>query len=157
MGKALPYALSIAIIALGASIASAGTGEDVTETAMGGPYSITLKVLPAESFSGPDAAMTWDSGAKAVLLDSPLHPNHHMVVFVKRDGKPVEDASVVIRYRETKPKESSWMTLPVARMHMTGKSMATTHYGNNAEFAPGHYVAEVTVDGGEAVVFHFTL
>jgi len=157
MGKTLPYALSIAIIVLGASIASAGTGKDVTETAMGGPYSITLKVLPAESFSGPDAAMTWDSGAKAVLLDSPLHPNHHMVVFVKRDGKPVEDANVVIRYRETNPKESSWMTLPVARMHMTGKSMATTHYGNNAEFAPGNYVADVTVDGGKAVVFHFTL
>ncbi len=157
MRKTLLYALSIAIVALGASIASAGTGKDVTETAMGGPYSITLKVLPAESFSGPDAAMTWDSGAKAVLLNSPLHPNHHMVVFVKRDGKPVEDASVVIRYRETKPKESSWMTLPVARMHMTGKSVATTHYGNNAELAAGHYVADVTVDGGKAAVFHFTL
>jgi hypothetical protein len=157
MRKALPYTLSIAIFALGATIASAGSVKDVTETAMSGPYSITLKVLPAESFSGPSAAMTWDSGAKAVLLSSPLHPNHHMVVFVKRDGKPVEDASVLIRYRETKPEESSWMTLPVARMHKTGKSMATTHYGNNALLPPGHYVAEVAANSSKPAVFHFTL
>jgi hypothetical protein len=157
MRKAIPFAISIAIIAVGAGIASAGTVKEVTKTAMAGPYSITLKVLPAESFSGPDAAMTWDSGAEAVLLNSPLHPNHHMVVFVKRDGKPVEDANVVIRYRQTKPQETNWTTLPVARMHMTGKSMATTHYGNNTTLAPGDYVADVTVDGGKAAVFHFSL
>jgi hypothetical protein len=157
MRKILPCALSLALLLLGATIATAKSTRRVSETEMTGPYTITLKVLPAESFSGQHAAMTWDGGAKAVLLNSPLEPNHHLVVFVKRDGKPLEDASVVIRYREIKPKESDWATLPVARMHVTGKSLATTHYGNNAELTHGTYTADVAVDGSQAAVFHFRL
>jgi hypothetical protein len=157
MRKLFPYALSLAVLFLAATVVMAAGPKVVSETAMAGPYAITLKVLPAESFTGPESEMTWDAGAKAVLLASPVPPNHHLVAFVKRDGKPVEDASVVIRYREMRPAESAWATLPVARMHVTGKSLATTHYGNNVELTPGSYEAEVAVNGAKPAVFHFTI
>jgi hypothetical protein len=157
MRKIFPYALSLAVLFFTATVVTAAGAKIVSETATVGPYTITLKVLPAESFTGPKAEMTWDAGAKAVLLTSPLPPNHHLVTFVKRDGKPVEDASVVIRYRKMKPTKSAWATLPIARMHVTGKGLATTHYGNNVKLTHGSYVAEVAVDGSKPAVFHFTI
>jgi hypothetical protein len=157
MRKIFPYALSLAVLFLAATVVTATGVKTVSETTTAGPYTVTLKVLPAESFAGPKAEMTWDAGAKAVLLNSPLPPNHHLVAFVKQDGKPVEDATVVIRYRKMEPKESAWAMLPVARMHVTGKDLTTTHYGNNVELTRGSYVVEVTVNGGKPAVFHFVI
>ncbi len=124
---------------------------------MAGPYSVTLKVLPAESFSGPHAEMVRDAGAKPNLLNGPEQPNHHMVAFVKREGKPVEKARVSIEYRQLSPKEGGWMRLPVVRMHVSGKGLATTHYGNNVRLEPGRYDVRVRVNRSRPVVFHFML
>lgn len=157
MRKALLFAASVAF-ALGALLAAcAAQAKPVVETARTGAYAVTLKVLPAESFSGAHAAMAWDSGAKPVMLDAASKPNHHLVVFVKKDGKPVEDATVTIRYRMADAKGATWTSVPVARMHVAGKGPATTHYGNNVTIAPGTYMALVTVDGSAPAQFRFTL
>jgi hypothetical protein len=135
----------------------AAQAQKISETAMAGPYSVTLKVLPAEGFTGPHAEMAWDAGAKANMLDSPAGPNHHLVAFVKENDKPVEKANVSISYRRVSPKPGKWMSLPVARMHIAGKGPETTHYGNNVKLAPGSYEAHVTVNGKGPATFHFSL
>jgi hypothetical protein len=126
----------------------------VSQTAMAGKYSVTLKVLPAEAFMGSGAAMVHDGGAKAVMVNGPKHPNHHMVVFLKENGQPVEHAHVKISYRIGSM--GKWWKLPVARMHVKGKGLATTHFGNNVMLKPGNYQVMVKVNG-QTAVFHFSL
>lgn len=129
----------------------------VNEVKMDDGYKVDLKVLPAESFKGAKEQMTRDGGAKAVLENGPDHPNHHMVVFVKKNGKPVENARVSIRYRELSPKKGSWTTLPDAKMYATVDGVKSTHYGNNVRLAPGKYEARVIVNGSAPETFHFSL
>jgi hypothetical protein len=148
---ALLFALGVMLLPLAAQ------AKNVSKTAMAGAYTVNLKVLPAESFSGPHAEMVKDAGAKPDLLNSSAHPNHHLVAFLRKNGKPVEQATVAIRYRELSPKQGNWMSLPVVRMHVKGKGLATTHYGNNLRIAPGSYEVQVTVDGSGPATFHFTL
>ncbi len=131
--------------------------QNVSETGTAGKYSLTLKVLPAESFKGPHAEMMRDGGAMADMAHGEAAPNHHLVVFVDEKGKPVEDAKVTISYRRLSPKPAKWMSLPVVRMHVEGKGMETTHYGNNVKLAPGNYEARVTVNGKGPATFHFAL
>lgn len=129
----------------------------VSKTAKAGSYTVNLKVLPAESFTGAKAAMTRDGGAEPNLLNGPEHPNHHLVAFIQQGGKPVENATVSIRYRELPAKMGAWNTLPVVRMHVTGKSLQTTHFGNNVMLSPGRYEASVTVNGSKPATFRFNL
>jgi hypothetical protein len=42
-------------------------------------------------------------------------------------------------------------------MHMTGKGLQTTHYGNNVNLKAATYEADVTVNGGKPAVFRFVL
>ena len=145
-----------AILGLGLAI-TAAAANGIEETAMTGPYLVTLKVLPAESFTGTNAEMAWDAGAQPVKVNSPAKPNHHLVAFIQRDGSPLEHATVTIRYRRVEPGTTDWQILPVARMHVAGKTLATTHYGNNVRLLPGRYTAEIAVDGGQPAVIRFTL
>jgi hypothetical protein len=156
MRKISTLALGVAL-ALGCSTAmAAGKEKAVTETATTGPYQLTLKVLPAESFTGADAEMVRDGGATPVELGGPSTPNHHLVVFVKKDSKPVADATVTVRYRLV-GESASWVDLPVVRMHVAGKGRETTHYGNNVHLDNGAYEAEVTVNGSQPATFRFAL
>ncbi len=149
--------LTAALLLLaGTTLAGGGKGP-VSETATAGPYTVNLKVLPAESFTGEDAEMVRDGGAEPIGLEAPESPNHHLVAFVKEGGLAVENADVTIRYRHLGSEVNAWMDLPVVRMHVAGKGPATTHYGNNVRLEPGSYEARVAVNGGEPVVFHFTL
>lgn len=146
--------LTLAIV----SMPGAVRAQAISRTAHAGPYTVTLKVLPAESFRGPKAEMARDSGAEPNYLNGPEHPNHHMVVFVTKAGKPVEEARVSIGYRVDSAKAiGAWTTLPVVRMHVVGKGRATTHFGNNVHLAPGNYEVDVTVDGKGPAIFHFKL
>jgi hypothetical protein len=147
----------VAALLCGVTIAAAKSHDAISETAMTGPYTVTLKVLPAESFTGPKTEMAWDAGAKPVALNSPERPNHHVVAFVTLDRRPVEQATVTIRYREIEPQKSPWTTLPVARMHVAGENLDTTHFGNNVKLGPGRYAVEVSVDGTEPATLLFTL
>jgi len=147
-----------AIIALTSGallLPAASRAQNVSEVARSGPYTINLKVLPAESFHGMHAEMMHDGGAAAVAVDSAEHPNHHLVVFVKKDGKPIEDAKVTIAYRQSAWKQ--WKQLPVARMHVEGKGLDTTHYGNNVNMGPGKYEVRVTVNGQRFATIRITL
>jgi hypothetical protein len=161
MKKQLPIPVSLAValfFALGSLLLPcAAQAQVVSKTAMAGAYSVTLKVLPVESFRGPHPAMTRDAGAQPNFINGPEHPNHHMVVFVRRNNKPVEKASVAISYRMLSPHRSGWTKLPVVRMHVTGKSLATTHYGNNLRLMAGSYEARVAVNGSRPAIFHFSL
>ena len=136
---------------------NAAQSRPISKTARVGIYSVTLKVLPAESFTGPKAAMVRAGGAQPILLHGPIHPNHHLVAFVKKGGKPVEDARVAISYRRLSSKSGSWTTLPVVRMHMAGKGLTTTHYGNNLKLSPGSYQARVFVNGRGPATFRFAV
>ncbi|MGH9511317.1 MAG: hypothetical protein ACRD2U_04185 [Terriglobales bacterium] len=138
-------------------VAHIAWAQNVSETGKAGKYLVTLKVLPAESFEGSHAEMARDGGAMANTEGGEAAPNHHLVVFVKENDKPVEDAKVDIGYRQLSPEKGKWMSLPVARMHVAGKGMGTTHYGNNVKLAPGTYEARVTVNGERPATFHFSL
>ena len=157
MRKTLLFAAAVAF-ALGAFLAScAAQAKPVSQSAAIGSYQVTLKVLPAESFTGADEEMVWDGGAKPDLLGSTPAPNHHLVIFVKKDGKPVEDATIRIHYRTLGTTAGKWDSLPVARMYVKGKGRATMHYGNNVHLAPGNYEAKVQVGNAPAHVFRFTV
>lgn len=148
---ALTCALGILLVPVAAH------AQTISKTAKTGGYSVTLKVLPAESFTGPNAEMARDGGAEPNDINGPEHPNHHLVVFVKEKGKPVEDATVSIRCRKVAPVRGEWMSLPVVRMHVAGKGLQTTHYGNNVKLDPGKYETRVSVNGSEPAKFHFSL
>lgn len=131
--------------------------QNISKTAKAGPVSVMLKVLPAETFRGPHATMVRDAGARPMLLSHSPKPNHHLVVFLKRDKKPVEVANVTILYREYAPAKGKWTLLPVVRMHVSGKSLATTHFGNNVNLKPGDYEVIVVVNHYQPADFHFKL
>ena len=157
MRKTLILTASVACIASMFLAASAAYSKPVSKTASAGPYTIILKVLSAESFSGPNAKMVRDAGAKPIMLNSTPKPDHHMVVFVKRNGMPVEDARVSIRYQEFKPQTTGWTDLPVTRMYVSGMGAKTTHYGNNLVLGAGSYKVLVSVNGKGPEQFTFTL
>lgn len=145
-------------LALGALLVTgAALAQTISQTAKAGDYSVTLKVLPAESFSGPKAEMVQDGGASPNMLNGPMHPNHHLVAFVEKSGAPVENATVEISYRLTSSNMGAWTTLPVVRMHVAGQDLKTTHYGNNVRFDPGDYEVRVTVNGSGPATFRFSL
>lgn len=143
------------ILMLGVLVPTASRAQNVNQVAKAGSYTVNLKVLPAESFAGPGAEMVRDSGAEAAQVHGPEHPNHHLVVFIKKDGKPVENAQVAIAYK--KGGAAHWQNLPVARMHVSGKGPETTHYGNNLKLEPGKYRVRVTINSEAHTTFHFTL
>ena len=131
--------------------------QKISKTVKTGAYSITLKVLPAESFAGSHAEMVRDGGAEPNDISGTEHPNHHLVAFVKMKGKPVENGVVSISYREVSPNKGEWKSLPVVRMHVAGKGLETTHYGNNVKLTPGKYEARIKVDDSGPADFHFSL
>jgi hypothetical protein len=154
------YASIGAALALGlglAAVSTAARARTINETRMAGAYSVDLKVLPAESFTGPKAEMVRDAGAAPETVRGPEHPNHHLVAFVKKEGQPVERADVQISYRVASSSPGGWSTLPVVRMHVAGKGLATTHYGNNVDLPAGTYQVRVTVDGAGPADFHISL
>jgi hypothetical protein len=157
MQRWLTYTASVALVSTALMAPRTAQAQAVSVDATTGDYSLTLKVLPAESFTGAHAEMARDAGAKANTLDGPGHPNHHMVVFIKKGNKPVEDAVVSITYRKIGQKSMDWSVLPVARMHVKGKGLTTTHFGNNLYLAPGSYEARVIVNGSSPALFNFRI
>jgi hypothetical protein len=151
----LSGALSCALSVLVAPVPA--QAQNISKTAKAGAHSITLKVLPAESFTGPHSEMTRDSGAEPNEISGPEHPNHHLVAFVEENGKPVENATVSISYREVSPEKGAWTSLPIVRMHVTGKGLETTHFGNNVKLDPGQYAVRVTVNASKPAVFRISL
>ena len=144
-GSTVSAVSACAILVFGALLFSApARAQKINEIARSGPYTFNLKVLSPESFQGPNAEMVRDSGAEPVLVSGPIQPNHHLVVFIKKNGKPVENAQVNITY--TRSEWGHWKRLPVVRMHVAGKGPETTHFGNNVLLKPGKYRVEVRVD-----------
>lgn len=147
---------AVLALVLGALFASASAhAQPIVQTATAGPYSVTLRVLPAESFSGPAAAMVRDGGAMPNTVHGPVHPNRHIVAFIKKDGQTVEQARVMISWR--KGSSGPWHHVAVVRMHVVGHGLNTTHFGNNEHLGPGNYTIHVTVDGSQPAVFHVSL
>ncbi len=144
-------------ILTGACTIAVHAGAPIVKNQTTGPYTVTLKILPAQTFTGPNAQMAWDGGAKAVPLYYSPRPNHHMVAFIQKKGKPVVKAKVAIRYRMITPVKSRWGDLPVARIHVAGKDLKTTHYGNNVFLADGWYEVTVSVNGGPPARFRFRI
>lgn len=159
---ALTFALGILLVP---GVARAQHAQNVSETHSVGDYSVTLKVLPAEHFTGTNAEMVKDSGAAPKRVGGPDQPNHHLVVFIKKDGKPVEHARVSIdiqnaathQFQDNMGKMVPWAHLGVVRMHVAGQGPSTTHYGNNVNLAPGTYDVRVTVNGSAPVEFQFSV
>ncbi|WP_455379757.1 hypothetical protein [Acidihalobacter prosperus] len=157
MHKSKSLILWSAFLATGLIASNVAEAGVISKHAKAGDVQITLDVLPAEAFKGPHASMVRSGGAMPMLLSHSPQPNHHMVVFIKRSNKPVEKANVTIRYRELSPHKGKWISLPVVRMHVAGKSLATTHFGNNVNLSPGNYEAKVAVNHNAPVNFHFKL
>lgn len=155
-----PLLITALIVAFGELYVAGAATTDTTEVSKAvtdGPYSVTLKVKPAEYFAGPQQSMIRDGGAGAVPVNGVEHPNHHMVVFVESKlDQPLEHAAVTISYRETSPETTNWTPLPTARMYIKGLGVGTTHYGNNVKLEPGSYKARVVVNG-DTVTVPFTL
>lgn len=153
----LTSAITIAVVAF--LTPAAGHAQNISKTATAGAYTVNLKVLPAETFMGAKAEMAKDAGAAPDVVNAPDKPNHHLVAFVTQDGKPVEDASVTISYRQepsttgSTSTAGSWKTLAVVRMHVAGKGLETTHYGNNVHLASGTYDVRVSVNGSAPATF----
>lgn len=147
---------TLAVASMSLLAPAAVYAQNVSKTAKVGPYSITFKLLPAESFSHKRGGMVWDAGAPADGKNSPSHPNHHMVAFVKRYGSPMEQAHVSIYYKNLSG-GGDWIQLPVVRMHVAGKGLRSTHYGNNVLLTAGKYAAQVTVNNSQPAVFHFAV
>lgn len=155
-----PVLITALIAAFGGLYVAGAATTDTTQvnkSVMDGPYSVTLKVQPAEYFAGPKATMIRDGGAGAVPVNGVEHPNHHLVVFVdSKLDKPLDHAAVAISYCETSPQTTQWTPLPTARMYIKGLGVGTTHYGNNVKLEAGSYNARVVVNG-KTVTIPFTL
>ena len=155
MQRLSSYTMMLALASAALLAPRTARAQVVSEVGSTGHYSLTLKVLPAESFTGANAEMARDGGAEPATLHGSVHPNHHLVVFIKKDNKPVEQATVTITYRKADKKGPDWTMLPVTRMHVKGQGPETTHFGNNLYLAPGTYDARVMVNGSSPVLFKF--
>lgn len=148
----------------GAAFADDGGWPLVDLTQPAGAYRVELKLLPAEPFvtqaeankSGNKGKMVTDSKkVKPVAVNGDTHPNRHLVVFIKKDGKPVKDAQVKMTYERQDP-EAKATELPVVPMWVAGVGKITTHYGNNVNLEPGDYVVHVSINGKATTDFKFT-
>lgn len=146
---------ALVVVAVALSLPVAALAQGTVGSSAAGPFHVVLKLLPAESFTGADAAMVRDGGAKPMTLASKAHPNYHLVAFVTKDGKPVTKATVKIRYRRIIPLQEPWHELPIVKMHVAGKMLTTTHFGNNLRLMPGWFETTVTVDGHRSKVLRF--
>lgn len=143
-------ALAFALLLAGTGAATAGSKH--TKTVHG--YTMTLALLPAEQFvSKADAHNKQDAGkmvngpgASPVRPNASAQPNHHLVVFLKKNGKPIEHANVSITYTRMGIKNAKTKVLPVTQMWVAGKGMKSAHFGNNVHLAPGRYRVHVTVN-----------
>lgn len=152
---------------LTAPMAASAAGKPTSITHHKDGYAITLKLLPAEPWtkdgaSTPHGEMQRLGGATPMALKGKMHPNHHLVVFLKKDGKPVEDAKVRIRYKGPGVKHTNWQKQPwtiepVVRMDVSGVGAKTTHYGNNVYLKAGTYLVDVTVNGKVDSRFHLSV
>lgn len=148
-----------------ATALAAGQTGITSKTKTVGAYTITLKVLPAEPFVSPSKAqkkantgeMVNAGGAKPVQPESSKKPNHHLVVFLKKHGKPVESAHVRMRYTKAKSQHSKIVQVPVNRMWVAGKGRKTMHFGNNVNMPPGKYVVYVVVNNHVMADFHIDI
>ena len=141
----------LAVVAFGGLLmAGAIQAQTVSLTSVAGAYTVNVKVLPAESFRGPGAAMARDGGAQPKFLNGSAHPNHHLVAFVSKSRQPVEDAAVKIRYRRLSPKPGAWITVPVVRMHVSGKGAATTHVARHFSLGRSRW----SLEGGLRLAAH---
>lgn len=136
-----------ALLASPLAASAASHNQSITHKTQG--WTMTLKLLPAESFThkvdnATKGEMDVLGGAAQPLVKSKA--NHHLVVFLKHNGAAVEHATVQMRYEAVKPRHGGWVNVPVVRMDVAGKGMKTTHFGNNVLLKPGKYRVEVTVD-----------
>lgn len=136
--------------------ATAG-GRIYRAASIAGDYSVTLELLPPASFTGSKADLVRDGGAEPTRLGGSKPPNHRFAVFVMDNGKPVEQAQVVILYRGAGAQTGWWVRLPVTRMHVAGKGLDTTQFGNNVQLAPGIWEVRVSVNGEGAATFRFVV
>lgn len=157
MHKTKLLILSSVLLVAGIVASNAAEAKNISKTEKAGAVRITLDILPAEAFKGPHASMVRSGGAMPMVLSHSPQPNHHMVVFLKRNGKPVKQANVTILYKESAPHKGKWTLLPVVRMHVAGKGQATTHFGNNVNLTPGDYEVIVVVNHNEPADFHIKL
>ena len=127
------------------------------EVSIAGEYVVTIEVLPPTPPDAPNAGLVWDGGAQLLGLGGSHPPNHRLAVFVTAYGRPVDRADVMILYRTIGMRPSSWVSLPVARMHTPGKGLDTTEYGNNVRLPPDAYQVRVGVNREGAATFGFRL
>lgn len=160
----MPVLTAVAVLSLvGTTAAVAKANNNMTQTVNG--YTIALEVLPAESFvSVGDAKqpanageMVNGGGADPMAKDGPRTPNHHIVAFIKKDGKSVEDADVAMSYKKKHGTSSKMTSEPVTRMWVAGKGRKTTHYGNNVKLDPGEYQVQVVVNQNARATFDVTV
>lgn len=135
-----------AMLATPLAASAASNTQSITHKTQG--WTFTLKLLPAETFahktnSSTQGEMNKLGGRQPVPQ---AKANRHLVVFLKHNGKPVEHATVQMRYQQIKPRHTSWKQVPVVRMDIVGKGMKTTHFGNNVLLNPGKYKVDVTVN-----------
>lgn len=146
-----------AFLAVSLIASNTADAKNISTTVRAGAVEVTLKILPAEAFEGPHATMVRGGGAMPMLLSHSPRPNHHMVVFIKKNRKPVERANVTMLYKKLAARNGRWTLLPVVRMHVAGKGLATTHFGNNVKLAPGDYEVLVVVNHNPPADFHIRL
>lgn len=142
---------------LGTLPASATAPTSPGEMSIAGDYVVRVEMLPPASFAGPKASLVLDGGAKPLGLGGSKPPDHRLAVFVTDNSRPVEQATVVILYRSLYTRGVGWASLPVARMHVAGKGLDTTQFGNNVRLGAGMYEVRVSVNGEGAATFRFVL
>ncbi|MDA3920492.1 MAG: hypothetical protein PF501_07410 [Salinisphaera sp.] len=148
-----------ALCLFGTTTAFAKANNNLTQTVDG--YTIALKVLPAEPFvsvadakkSASAGAMVNGGGVEPMAKDSPKAPNHHIVVFIKKDGKTVENADVTMAYKNKNSSSAKMTSVPVTRMWVAGKGKKTMHYGNNVNMDSGEYQVQVVVNSNAKASF----
>lgn len=146
--------------------AAMNTGAAVTETAMAGPYRLTLYVGPLEPMytmtqvkeKHPKTGEVMVSGTMVMSgmgMAGPA-PNHHLEVHVYdgRSGKTITRATVSITIRDAMGKEIE--VLPIATMYGINEGMSDFHYGNNVALKPGKYQVETQVNK-TTTIFKVTL
>lgn len=137
-----------ALLASPVSASAASHAQSVTKQAK--DWTITVKLLPAETFTHVVKPST---RGEMYVLGGPGRPlpagkaNHHLIVLLQHDGHPVTNAKVKLQYRLEKPRHAAWRKVPVVRMDVAGRGVQTTHYGNNVLLKPGKYDVRVAVNG----------
>lgn len=151
----VPVVMLVAL-AVATSAMAANSGSTISRSKHAGPYTLILKIGPAEKMGMGGEKMMGGKKARCSMAGMAMTAghamgmaqcNHHVELHVNKSGNVVHGAHVTIRMYCLRMHMNVWV--PIMTM-MRAMHPGDFHYGNNVHAPKGVYKVFVSVNGVHA-------